>query len=497
MAQVYKTPDVYVVEKNAFPNSVVSVATAVPAFIGYTERAMKGRKSLRNVPTRISSFAEFTSLFGGAPKTTFEIEADPEKNYVLKNADARYYLYACMRFFYANGGGPCYIVSVGGYDEPVSASALNAPDTLGGLASLQKEREPTIVCVPDAMLLEAADCYSLQKEVLSHCGTTMKNRMAILDIHDGYKPRNHADGDVIANFRSGIGAHPNLQFGAAYYPWVETTLIQANEVGYTNISNPDGLKGILENEVDENLAAGFIKEKRAEEIKAVIAQVGEEGVDIDSVSNTLLAVSPMFKEIMKDLRKHMNMLPPSAAMAGLYSLVDNASGVHKSPANVGLSGVVAPVEKITSEEQEDLNAPLNGMAVNAIRYFVNKGTIVWGSRTLDGNSSDWRYINVRRTMIMLEESIRNAAGAYVFEPNDANTWVNMKGMLENFLTNQWKSGALAGSSPAEAFSVDIGLGVTMTPEDILEGLMKINVKVAISRPAEFVVITFQQQMQKS
>jgi uncharacterized protein len=104
---------------------------------------------------------------------------------------------------------------------------------------------------------------------------------------------------------------------------------------------------------------------------------------------------------------------------------------------------------------------------------------------------------VRRTMIMLEESIRLASKALVFEPNVANTWVTMKSMIANFLTGVWKRGGLAGAVPDDAFSVHVGLGETMTPEDILEGILRVTVLVAITRPAEFIEITFQQQMQKS
>ena len=100
-------------------------------------------------------------------------------------------------------------------------------------------------------------------------------------------------------------------------------------------------------------------------------------------------------------------------------------------------------------------------------------------------------------MIMLEESIKLASKAYVFEPNVANTWVTIKGMIRNFLTGIWKRGGLAGASPDDAFAVFVGLGETMTSEDILEGMLKITVLVAITRPAEFIEITFQQQMQKS
>jgi len=190
----------------------------------------------------------------------------------------------------------------------------------------------------------------------------------------------------------------------------------------------------------------------------------------------------------------LNILPPSGAMAGIYALVDSSVGVFKAPANVSVSSVVGPTVNITSAQQEDLNLPLSGKAVNAIRPFVGKGTLVWGARTLDGNSQDWRYINVRRTMIMLEQSIKFAAEPFVFRPNDANTWVAIRSMISSFLRGQWQAGALVGSSEDEAFQVDCGLGSTMTPQDILDGYMKISVKVAISRPAEFIVITFQQKM---
>jgi phage tail sheath protein FI len=98
---------------------------------------------------------------------------------------------------------------------------------------------------------------------------------------------------------------------------------------------------------------------------------------------------------------------------------------------------------------------------------------------------------------MIEQSLKIAAEAYVFQPNTVNTWVGVKGMMSNFLRDQWSQGALAGSSPDDAYSVDIGLGVTMTPTDILDGIMRITVKLAVTRPAEFIVITFEQQMQKS
>ena len=215
------------------------------------------------------------------------------------------------------------------------------------------------------------------------------------------------------------------------------------------------------------------------------------------LNKTLVSGSALFGTILSEARSQLNLQPPSAAMAGIYTMVDNSRGVWKAPANVSLAGVIQPAVSISVDEQEDLNVTPQGKSINAIRSFIGEGVLVWGARTLDGNSLDWRYINVRRTMIMLEESCRLAAQALVFEPNVANTWVTIKSMIVNFLTSVWKRGGLAGAVPEDAFSVHCGLGETMTPDDVLEGILRVTVLVAVSRPAEFIEITFQQQMLKS
>ncbi|MEM6724400.1 MAG: phage tail sheath family protein, partial [Bacteroidota bacterium] len=224
--KVYSTPGVYIEEKNAFPNTVVAVPTAVPAFIGFTERAIRGRKSLINVPTRITSLAEYVSFFGGPPHTTFTVSPVEDTIYSLEiDKDTQYNMYWAIRMFYANGGGPCYIVSVGDYSSPVSATPLNDLENEGGLVTILKEPEPTLVVIPDAVLLEQADCSSLQQAMLNHCGLETKSRFAVLDVHDGYKARTMADDDVVTAFRNGIGTN-FLQWGASYYPWLNTTIVQ-------------------------------------------------------------------------------------------------------------------------------------------------------------------------------------------------------------------------------------------------------------------------------
>ncbi|HNW50973.1 MAG TPA: phage tail sheath C-terminal domain-containing protein [Prolixibacteraceae bacterium] len=191
-------------------------------------------------------------------------------------------------------------------------------------------------------------------------------------------------------------------------------------------------------------------------------------------------------------------LPPSAAMAGVYARVDKDRGVWKAPANVGLNYVTKPSVKITHEMQEGLNVDSTaGKSINAIRAFTGKGTLVWGARTLAGNDNEWRYIPVRRFFNMVEESVKKATSQYVFEPNDANTWIKVRAMIENFLTLQWRAGALAGAKQDEAFYVRVGLGQTMTAQDILNGYMHVEIGMAVVRPAEFIILKFSHKLQES
>ncbi|MDG1027861.1 MAG: phage tail sheath C-terminal domain-containing protein [Flavobacteriaceae bacterium] len=500
MAATLATPGVYIEEKSSFGSSVVPVQTAIPAFIGYTQKASRGSKDLTNEPTKISSLGQYEELFGGAPETKFTIETSEDfiTGFQLSFVDnTRFLMHNSMRFFYANGGGDCYIVSVGNYDETIDAGKLNDPKG-GGLAALEKHLEPTLVVVPDAVLLSEADCYSLQAAVLSHCGFKMKNRFAILDVYNGTQERTFDDEDAIGKFREGVGSN-FLMWGASYYPFLNTTLVKSSEIDYTKIENLDGLIEVLTKEVADNLASESITEARAEGINAEINKISEDN-DADAVKSlhsTLTVISPKLNMIIAEMSEMLNLMPPSSAMAGAYAMVDFTASVAQSPANISLGSVISPAVNINNDNQEDLNLPLNGKAVNAIRSFQGKGVLVWGARTLDGNSKDYRYISVRRTMTYLEQSIKFAAEAFVFSPNNSTTWSTLRATVINFLTNQWQSGLLAGQSPEDAFDVEIGLGSTMTPNDILDGVLKMTIKVAITRPAEFIVITFEQQQQKS
>jgi phage tail sheath protein FI len=162
---------------------------------------------------------------------------------------------------------------------------------------------------------------------------------------------------------------------------------------------------------------------------------------------------------------------------------------------VSLSSVIGPTVQITSDQQELLNVdPTSGKSINAIRAFTGKGTMVWGARTLAGNDNEWRYVNVRRLFIMIEESAKKATGFAVFEANDASTWLKVKGMLESYLYGLWELGALQGSKPEAAYYVHVGLGKTMTTQDVLEGRMIVEIGIAAVRPAEFIVLKFSHKL---
>jgi uncharacterized protein len=261
-------------------------------------------------------------------------------------------------------------------------------------------------------------------------------------------------------------------------------------------ANTDAFKG--SNLRETALNAGVALRTYFEPLAAAILSLFS-AVDFLSgeAENQLFAGHPVFGNILSQVNQTMVLLPPSGAIAGVYAAVDRTRGVWKAPANVSLADVSAAAVKVNDQIQEDLNVTNTGKSVNAIRVFAGKGCLVWGARTLAGNDNEWRYVPVRRFFIMAEESIKKATEPFVFEPNDRGTWVRVRAMIENFLTVQWRQGALAGAVPAQAFFVKVGLGETMTAQDILEGRMIIEVGMAVVRPAEFIILRFSHKMQTS
>ncbi|MFI5983438.1 phage tail sheath family protein [Streptomyces sp. NPDC051555] len=180
------------------------------------------------------------------------------------------------------------------------------------------------------------------------------------------------------------------------------------------------------------------------------------------------------------------LMPPSGHVAGLWARNDEARGVHKAPANEVLSGALDLGIQITKGEQEQLNPA----GINCIRSFPGRGIRVWGARTLSSDPA-WRYLNVRRLFNYLEESIYLGSQWAVFEPNDPRLWSTIRRNISAFLTNEWRSGALFGNSPEEAFYVRCD-ETTNPPEVIEAGQVVCEIGVAPVKPAEFVIFRIAQ-----
>lgn len=478
MATTYKTPGVYIEEIPRFPPSVAPVETAIPAFIGYTQTAqdvVAGDLHLK--PTRISSIVEYEGYFGRAQKeqsvtvaatVTTVNSVTTDQNAVASLAEgsrSKHIMYYALQMFFANGGGPCYIVSVNPYKSTFGAALVESELSLG-LDAIKKEDEPTLLVIPEAQSLSIADFKALHDAALSQCAD-LQDRFTIMDLHGDAISMSDSTANLLTavnNYRSGgIGAN-HLKYGAVYAPNIET---------------------ILDFDVDETQT----------DVTVTTDGAAAAPVKLSTLQASNNALYELAKAAIRDLPCR---LPPSSAVAGVYAAVDNSRGVWKAPANVSLSAVVGPTIQFTNVEQDLMNVDVTaGKSVNAIRAFTGMGTLVWGARTLAGNDNEWRYINVRRFFNFVEESVKKATMQFVFEPNDANTWVRVQGMIENFLTTQWRQGALQGVKPEHAFYVAVGLGKTMTALDILEGRMIVEIGMAAVRPAEFIILRFIQKVAES
>lgn len=192
-------------------------------------------------------------------------------------------------------------------------------------------------------------------------------------------------------------------------------------------------------------------------------------------------------KVLDPLTKNTIAIPPSGSVAGIYARTDNTRGVHKAPANEIVSACVGLDCNYTTGEQDLLNPK----GVNLIRSFPGQGIRVWGARTVSSNAL-WKYVNVRRLFIYIEESIRTSTNWVVFEPNDQLLWLRVRRTIEIFLGDVWRTGALAGSTEDEAFFVDIGPN-TMTQGDIDAGRLICVIGVAPVKPAEFVIFRITQK----
>lgn len=237
----------------------------------------------------------------------------------------------------------------------------------------------------------------------------------------------------------------------------------------------------------ENLASRFAvldMPKDARKIDDIVAHR-------DIVDSNYAAMYHPWLEVFDPLDKKNIAIPPSGSVIGIYARSDTARGVHKAPANETVRACVGLDCQFNKGEQDILNPK----GVNLIRTFPGQGIRVWGARTASSDPN-WKYINVRRLFIFIEESIKANTNWAVFEPNDEVLWVRVKRTIDVFLTGLWRTGALAGSAPSEAFFVNVGRN-TMSQDDIDNGRLVCVIGIAPVKPAEFVIFRISQKTSDS
>jgi uncharacterized protein len=479
MSKLYKTPGDYIVEISSLPASIASVETAIPAFIGYTQKAQRLEiGDLLLTPTRIDSMLEYEKYFGTKVNETINVTITDEllktgavtvlnaRKIELKIPFLKNNMHYHLQSYFANGGGSCYIVSVG---KP--KQALIKRDLKKGLDEVYQYAEPTLLVFPDGIhLSRAADLYSLYNDALTQAHE-LGDRFVIMDL----SVNDLQDKSAVDLFRESVTGgenHSSLRYGAAYYPLLQSSIAYHYADSSVRITHE-----VIAKE------QGFTDNKSKGEF------------DLLYLNNPKLNGTSLYNEIKTEIANQTVTLSPSSAVAGVYTAIDNSRGVWKAPANVSLASVKAPGISLNDAEQAALNVDANsGKSINAIRQFAGKGTLLWGARTLAGNDNEWRYISVRRFFNMVEESVKKATSQFTFEPNEINTWQKVRSLIENYLNTLWRAGALAGAKPEHAFFVRVGLGQTMTPQDILEGRMNIEIGMAPAKPAEFIIIRFTQVM---
>ena len=348
-----KTPGVYINEVSAFGNAVVPVATAVPAFIGYTPQASYEGKSYANVPQKITSLSQFRAIYCYPDKDKqynpeyylVKQKSLPEKgDYMQIGADyysivpdpnTIYHLYNSIKLFYENGGGDAYIVSVGSYgaasgkpmtpgDQIINPN-VQLNDLMGGLALLKNEEEPTMYICPEATLLPVAANGTLMQDMLLQ-NAEMGTAISIFDIIGGRNPDPIMYTNDIETFRNNTGSN-GLKFGTAYYPFVGTTIMQNSDIDYTNLFGGDTkqLEALLNPADAPN-----------PNVAAIMGNL--DALTVSQNQAALINSSKTYGLMIKHILSDANMLPPSGALAGVITKTDNEVGPWQAPANTSIVG---------------------------------------------------------------------------------------------------------------------------------------------------------------
>ena len=519
----YAAPGVYVEEVPSAEKSLTAAATAIAAFVGFTERAPNDDPSDPEglAPRLVTSWTQYEELYGG-----------------FKNG--------CMMplsvyGYFQNGGSIAYIVRIPNTSpagEPARAALPAADRALGSpitVTSVEPDADITIAIQPvdTGDDEEGPSPFSFTvldggREVESFSGLTLtpgdQNVETVVNA-TSTKVKVKVELDKGVDLSSLIdvmkpGSYPLVQAAPVPVP-VSGKKFSGSETARSGI-NGLALADEVTMVIVPDLVTAATKEDGTLDLnmwKAVqtamighcelqgnrmavldappgmtVQQIKEWRSDVAMYDSAFAAMYYPWIKVENPAGTNGNaevFVPPSGHIAGVWARTDETRGVWKAPANDTIRGCLDVERPITKNEQ----SLLNPIGVNCIRPFGTRGIRIWGARTLSSDS-DWRYVNVRRLFNMVETSILDGTQYVVFEPNDMKLWQGVTRTLTGFLTGLWKDGALFGSSPDQAFYVKCD-EETNPPASIDEGKLVVEVGIAPVKPAEFVIFRVSQQKQSA
>lgn len=514
----YLSPGVYVEEVDSGIKPMEGVSTSTAGFVGLTERGPVG-----GTPEFVSSFTEFKRKFGGYLS---------KKEY----GELRYLPLEVEQFF-ANGGGRCFVVRVLNTSAGAAAAAVKVGDSTITLTAAnpgawgnrveiscrknaidEKRFDLSIACLELPMSSEAGyeesyagltlsadDEFALDKALEKSYLVHVSGELPAVDANL-YDYFDKAEESKDKNVWKSVMLSGGLDYSAdkKITEVITPDVVIGSDNGSGKRTGLCALQDIPE--ISIVAVPGMTDDSVLQALKTHCELMGNRiGImdmpsgmnSVTDLKNARLKIDSSYAamyhpwiQVFEPLEKRPSFIPPSGAMAGIYARVDTARGVHKAPANETIRNCTG-LETLFGKAEQDM---LNPIGVNLIRNIQGQGIRVWGARTCSSDSL-WKYVNVRRLFIFLEETLRRNTGWAVFEPNDQVLWTKVYNSITSFLNTQWRAGALAGASEAEAYFVNVGLGSTMTQDDVLNGRMICEIGVAPSRPAEFVIFRISQKME--
>ncbi|MEH3055351.1 MAG: phage tail sheath subtilisin-like domain-containing protein [Patulibacter minatonensis] len=514
------TPGVFINEVASKSRPISGVATSVAAFVGITPGGPL------DTPIKVTSWMEFERTFGS------------DEGVFLPEV----HLSHSVQGFFQNGGSTAWIVRVGApsfADRPFAVLPSVAGDQVPAPFTLVLRDDVSLTSTPPAKGKkgddEAADATPVARAFSATLtATTDAGHASVytLELTDGTVTETiegltltpgqrsivnavNAESKLVRVLASGAALQSSEAVPkAGEYGLLAVPAADARPTPDQFIGNPAYLTGLSALSVVDEVTMVCVPDLMVvtadpDEIKAVqdavveFCEAGRRMAILDpppsrnnqemeawrSAHVTASEFSTLYWpwiEVLDPASKHIIAVPPSGHIAGAWAGNDSARGVHKAPANVTLGGAIGPAFTVNDAGQ----GALNDAGVNCIRAFPGQGTLIWGARTLSSDP-EWTYLNVRRLFNYLMGSILNATSWAVFEPNDETLWGALEISVSNFLTATWRSGALFGSSPDEAFFVKCD-AETNPPE--LRDLGQVNIQIGVApvKPAEFVVFEISQ-----